>query len=474
MAGIVSYGAYIPYYRLNRAEISRAWRTAKQSGEKAVANYDEDSITMAVAAAIDCLNGVDINTVDGLYFASTTAPFEEKQSAAFIATVLGLKSEAATMDFSSSLRSGTNALRAAVDAVNSGTSENVLVCVSDMRPAYLAGSQEMNFGDGAAAVLIGKNGVIADITGSYTRFDEIQDVWRTEKDLFVRSGEERFIIEEGYNRVISETVSSALEKFALLPKDFAKLIIYSPNSRQLMPVVKLLQFETFQIVDNMSLLVGDTGTAQSLMNLVSALEEAKTSDRILLASYGNGCDVFSLRVTAEIEKIRNKRGVKKHLASKNVIDNYGRYLRWRELVPTQPPARPPIEFRQPTPAAQWRENEKELRLRGTKCLECGTPQYPPQRVCINCGTKDKMELYSFADKKAKLFSFSHDYVMQTVDSPVTITIVDFEGGGRIMCDMTDRNPDDIKVGMPVEMTFRRLYYVGGIHNYWWKCRPVRC
>ena len=85
-----------------------------------------------------------------------------------------------------------------------------------------------------------------------------------------------------------------------------------------------------------------------------------------------------------------------------------------------------------------------------------------------------MEPYSFADVPAKVFSFSHDYVMESVDSPVTVTFVDFEGGGRIMCDMTDRDPAAIEVGLPLEMTFRRLYYVGGIHNYWWKCQPVRC
>ena len=156
------------------------------------------------------------------------------------------------------------------------------------------------------------------------------------------------------------------------------------------------------------------------------------------------------------------------------MQSYDQYLRWRELVPMQPPARPPLEIRTPSPAAQWREVPWELRLTGTKCKRCGTPQYPPQRVCVNCHAKDEMEPYKFVDVPAKVFSFSHDYVMQTIDPPVTVTFVDFEGGGRIMCDMTDRDPAAIEVGLPLEMTFRRLYYVGGIYNYWWKCQPVRC
>ena len=209
--------------------------------------------------------------------------------------------------------------------------------------------------------------------------------------------------------------------------------------------------------------------------MVEALEEAITGNRIMLVAYGNGCDVFSLRVTDVIEKakVKDRMGVTRSIASKKMLGNYNRYLRWRELVTVQPPARPAIEYRQPGPQALWKENEKELRLRGTRCKNCGTPQYPPQRVCVNCRAKDNFEYYSFLDKKAKLFSFCHDHLMATIDPPVTVTVLDFEGGGRMLIDMTDRDPAECKVGMPIELTFRKLYYVGGIYNYWWKCRPAR-
>ncbi len=474
MAGIMSYGAYIPLHRLSRAEIARAWDVGEVPGEKAVANFDEDSLTMAVAAAKDCLKGIDTGNIEGLYFASTTSPYKEKQSAATIAAVLGLSREALTIDICGSLRGGTNALKAALDAVNSGSAKSVLVCASDVRLGHPMGNYETAFGDGAAALLIGNTGVIAEIEGSHTIYNELQDVWRSDRDFFVRSGEDRFILEKGYTEVVTEAVATALNRFNLTPKDFTKAAFYSPDQRQLVAAARRLEFDSGQMQDTLRSAVGETGTAMALMVLVSALEEAKGGDRILLAGYGNGCDVFSLRVTDEIEKIGDRRGVKKHLASKRVLSSYNRYLRWRELIDIQPPARPPIEFRQPSPAAQWRENQRELRLHGTRCRHCGTPQYPPQRVCINCKTKDEMESYSFTDKKARLFSFCHDYVTATMDPPVTVTVVDFDGGGRIICDMTDRDPEEIKVGMPLEMTFRKLYYVGGIYNYWWKCQPVRC
>lgn len=475
MAGIVAYGAYIPFYRLNRAEIARAWGTATSPGERAVANYDEDSLTMAVAAARDCLRGIDRTHVGGLYFASTTAPYKEKQSAAIIAAVLDLPPDAVTMDFSGSLRCGASAFKAAADAVASGAAQNIMVCAADMRLGYPNGPQEMTFGDGAAAVLVGNKQTIAEIKDFYSRYYEIQDTWRSDRDTFVRSAEDRFARDEGYTNVMTESITAFITKSKLTAKDFTKIALNSPNQRQLRTVTQKLGFdEKKQVQDVLHMSVGDTGSAMCLMSLVAALEQAGKGEKILLASYGNGCDSFILETTGLIVKAKDRRGVAKHMAAKSMISNYNRYLRWRELVQVQPAARPPLELRQPSPVAQWREVPWELRLTGTKCIQCGTPQYPPQRVCVNCHAKDKFEPYNFADVPAKVFSFSHDYVMATVDPPVTVTFVDFEGGGRLMCDMTDRDPASIKVGMPLEMTLRNLYYVGGIYNYWWKCQPVRC
>ncbi len=211
------------------------------------------------------------------------------------------------------------------------------------------------------------------------------------------------------------------------------------------------------------------------MSLVAALEQAEAGQTILLACYGNGCDTAVLR---DHGPRRLSAGLPRACAGTSSpvseLRNYEQYLRWRELVPTQPAARPPLEERMPSPAAQWREVPWELRLTGTRCLRCGTPQYPPQRVCVECHAKDEREPYRFTDVPATVFSFSHDYVMESPDTPVTVTFVDFEGGGRIMCDMTDRRVEEVEVGMPVEMAFRRLYYVNGVYNYWWKCQPVRC
>lgn len=474
MVGITSYGAYIPLHRLSKAEIARAWGEGPVPGEKAVANHDEDSITMAIAAGMDCLKGFDPKTLDGLYFASTTFPYLEKQSAALVATALDLRRDAFTADFSNSLRCGTVAMKAAMDAVNANSARRILTCAADTRLGMPHGAHEMDFGDGAAAIILGNTGVIATIEGVYSIMDEITDVWRPDNDIFAHSWEERFIREEGYTRVVPEAVAAALEKYNLTPKDFSKAVFYASNPGQLSTVARKLGFDIkTQVQDTLHDKVGNTGAALSLMLLVMALEEAKAGDRILLASYGDGCDVYILRVTEEIEKVRDRRGIRGHLASKLELDRYQKYLEWRELISTQTSLRPPPQ--QPSAVALWRDRKSGLALYGVKCKRCGTPQYPPERVCVNCHAKDEFEDYPFADKKGVLTTFSQDssWAGVSFDMPVTVSAVDFEGGGRIICDMTDRDPDQVKVGMPVEMTFRKLRRLGGINNYWWKCRPVR-
>ena len=106
-------------------------------------------------------------------------------------------------------------------------------------------------------------------------------------------------------------------------------------------------------------------------------------------------------------------------------------------------------------------------------LPFGIGGMTPIRVCYYCQTKDNFEDYRFADKKAKLFSYSLDLLADVIDPLATPVCLDFDGGGRGMFDLTDRDPAKVEVGMPVEMVFRKLYYDRGVHNYHWKARPVR-
>ncbi len=477
MAGITSYGAYIPYYRLPRSVINQAWGQAGGRGEKAVAGFDEDSITMSVAAGLDCLKGIDPKKVEALFMATTTAPYKERQNSTIVATALDLPEESRNTDFANCLRAGTGALLSALDSVKAGSLKSVLVTAADIRLGGATGDDEQNLGDGAVALLLGNEKVAVEIEGSYTLSDDLADIWRSHEDTYIRHWEDRFGRDEGYNRIPLEAVAGVMKKYKLTPKDFTKACIYGANSRAQAALGKALGFKPEQIQEPLLDTVGDTGAALPLMILVAALEEAKAGDRILLVSYGNGSDAIILRVTEEINKIRDRRGIKRHLNIKRTLDNYGRYLRWREMVALAPPARPPAGAT--SMSAQWREHSSALPLYGVKCKKCGTPQLflshtsTRARICVECFAKDEFEPYRFADKRGKVASFSHDYLAGGIDPPTTATVVDFIGGGRGLFNMVDRDPEECKVGMDVEMTFRKMRYTLGVHTYFWKCKPVR-
>ncbi|MCJ7807108.1 MAG: Zn-ribbon domain-containing OB-fold protein, partial [Dehalococcoidia bacterium] len=116
-------------------------------------------------------------------------------------------------------------------------------------------------------------------------------------------------------------------------------------------------------------------------------------------------------------------------------------------------------------------------LCGSKCKRCGMPQYPPQEICANpkCGAVNEMEWYRFSDRKASLFTYTGDVLAFSPSPPAIYGMVNFDGGGRWMFDITDTDLDSVKVGMPVEMSYRRKYHDAprGIHAYYWKATPIR-
>ena len=190
MAGIVSYGAYIPKYRINRDVIYKAMGWLDPStylpGEKAVANFDEDSVTMAVAAGMDCLKDIDRNIIEAMFYASTTVPYKERQIAQLMSTAFNLRPDLRTADFTDTVKAGTTAMLSAVDAVKGGGVKTVLVCASDCRTGKAGSSQEELFGDGAVSLMVGDKGTIADFIGSYSVSYDFIDHWRADGDDFDR------------------------------------------------------------------------------------------------------------------------------------------------------------------------------------------------------------------------------------------------------------------------------------------------
>jgi hydroxymethylglutaryl-CoA synthase len=458
MTGIVSCGAYVPLRRLSTGPKT----------EKAVANWDEDSLTMAVAAAFDCLGKIDRKTIGGLYFASTTPPYGEKLAATTAAWAVGLHRDILTADVADSLRAGTAALKIAADTVGAGSAKNILVTTSDLRMG--SGGLDGGFGDGAAAFIIGDKDVIATIEGSYSLNNEFLDVWRVSGAKNVRSWEDRFVFEEGYLKILPQAIKAFFEKSGLTLKDISKAVFYGPDLRRHRQLVDALGFKPEQVQEPFFDKLGNTGTAFVPMLLVAALEDARSGDKILVGNYGDGADVLLLKVTDKIRNIAGKWGVKRSLASKLMLRGREEYRDVKEFA-----AADPERFGGAAASVIAREREAIYTLQGVKCLTCSTVQYPPQRVCTHCHTQDNFEPYSFADKKGKVFTFTLKYGQDIPDfaRPGVDTMVDFAGGGRALFGMTDMLAEKVKVGMDVVMSFRTLGAGGGIRNYFWRCMPSR-
>ena len=466
MVGISSYGAYIPMLRLSLSTINGG----KPGGpEKAVANWDEDGLTMAVAAAIACLDGIDRASVDGVLFASTSYAFKEKQGAAIVAKALDLRRDVMTADVGDSLRAGTTALCAAVDSIKAGSAKRVLVVVGDMRMASPRSPLEGNLGDGAAAFLLGDTDVAAGLAATHAVADEIIDVWRREGDPFVHSWEDRFVVDHGYRHNVRDVVRGLLEKTGLAPRDFATVVLYGPDARSHAMVAREIGFAAEQVQDPLFGKVGNAGAAFAPLLLAAALESARPGDRLLVVGYGDGAEALIVEATPAIARLRGRRGVGGHLARRAELAGYDKYLRFRQLLATEHDRRAGAGI---SATIHFRDRDEDVTLLGHRCRRCRTMQYPFQRVCYRCFARDDFDKVRLSDRRGTLKSFTFDYFAGSPDPPLVATVTDVDGA-RLYLQMTDASPKEARLDLPVELTFRRIHEAGGTPNYYWKCTPVR-
>jgi 3-hydroxy-3-methylglutaryl CoA synthase/uncharacterized OB-fold protein len=433
-----------------------------------VAWNDEDAITLAVAAGRNCLRGIDPQQVDGLVFASTTHPFQEKQAAALIARALDLRRDAHSTDLGGSLRAGTTALRTAWDAVEAGSSRTVLVIASDCRMAAPGSALEANLGDGAAAFLIGNQNVIARIEETHAISDEIVDVWRRTGDPFSHSWEDRFVIQEGYAPRTQEAVEGLLEKLGRSRSDYARYVLYAPDKRSHTGLIRALGVQADQVQDPLFGRLGNTGAAFAPMQLVAALEEAAGGDRILVASYGDGAEAISLEVTEQTRKTEPPRGISWHLARRRPVPSYQHYLESRGLTPHEWPGSDGPGL---SATVHFRERDDDISFRGQACRKCDSIQFPAQRVCETCFARDEFDPIRLADRVGRVVTYTLDFFFPTPDPPTVVSVVDIDGA-RVHIQVADCPPEDIEIGMELEFSFRRIHEAGGRPNYFWKGVPL--
>lgn len=517
--GILSYGGYVPYRRLTRADIAEVMGSGGGKGERSVASYDEDTTTMGAEAARVAKRDAAGAEVDAVWFSTTSPAYLEKTNAGAIHAVLRLPQESSAADFGGAARSGIAALGAALRAAGG---QSTMVVASDIRTGLATGRDESDGGDGAAAILVGAESslgatgeagdlaaaaesgegsgrqagsgssgeaessavpLLAACIAQASATEEFTDRWRVPGEAGAKQWEERFA-ESVYVPLFEKAWAQAMEQVEqagagqAVPRIDVALVA-GTHARSVRRVASGLASgrglasgcEVGRVAADLSESVGNTGTAHSLLLLAHELEQAEPDQTIAVVSLIDGVDIIVFRTTDAIASHAASRPLSAQIAAGGKV-SYGKFLNWRGQLQVQPPNR--LEPERPSMSAAARSGDWKFGFVGSQGQESGTVHLPPARVSIRDeDAADAMDPISMADVPAKVVTYTVDRLVYSVSPPVVFAIVDFEGGGRLPVELTDVEPDEVEMGMPVEMTFRKLYSSDGIQNYFWKARPVR-
>jgi 3-hydroxy-3-methylglutaryl CoA synthase/uncharacterized OB-fold protein len=470
--GIVSYATYLPRARLRRDAVAAALGTAGGRGTRAVAAYDEDSTSMGVEAARLALRAGPPGFEPGRVLFATTSPgYLDKTNATALHAALALGRHTGAYDMVGSVRSAIGAFHAGASAA-----DGALVVLGDVRTGLPGGSDELNGGDGAAAFLFGDGegdgDVVAEILASGATSEEFLDRWRVPGQPASGRWEERFG-ETAYVPLAEEAVTDALKRAGVDAADVDHLIVAGVHPRAARRVAKTVGARPEALVDDLAESIGNTGAAHPGLLLAAALDRAEAGQVLLLVVLADGADAVVLRATEHLAAFRTRAGstVAEQVVAGDDSLGYATFLTWRGLLHREPPRRP-----DPVPPAgppALRREAWKFAFTASRCEACGTRHLPPARVCVRCEAIDQMTDERLADVRGTIATYTVDRLAYSLNPPVVVAVIDFDGGGRYQCEMTDVDPASVRIGDRVEMTFRRLFTAGGVHNYFWKARPLR-
>ena len=474
--GILSYGAYLPRRRLQRKVVAAAngWFNpglrGLAKGERAMANWDEDAVTMAVEAARDCLSGVRPAAIGQLMLASTTHPYDDRQNAGIVATALHLGSALRVLDVTGSLRAGTSALTTALSL-----GSTALVAAGEHRLAKAASPQEMHYGDGAAALLVGRGEPIARLVAAHSETVDFVHQYRGHDRAHDYAWEERWIRDEGYMKIVPAALAALFKASGAAASSVTHFCMPCTLPRVAAGLAKRVGLPEAAVRDNLAAVCGDTGVAHPLLMLAHALEQAKPGDRILVAAFGQGCDALLFEVTDAIGRLPPRTGVKGALARRKEETNYERFLAFNDHITLERGMR--AEGALGTPLSTlYRNRDMITGLVGGRCRNCGTLQFPRGRYCVNpkCNALDSQDDHPFSDVGAKVMSYTADVLTYSADPPAYYGMIQFDGGGRMMADFADVDEGKVEVGMPMRMMFRikENDTARGFVRYFWKAAPA--
>jgi len=468
MTSILDLAPYLPTYRLTGQITAAAWGGRASGQSRSVANYDEDTVTMAHAALSEilCESGGNSGSLQALYFASANPPYAEKSCADIVAFACDLPQRLRTADFTGSPRAGTQALLTAMDYVAS-SGGTAAVVVSDMRLAMPGSALEMQMGDGAVALTVGAGEGIAEVVGSLSWSDEFTDFWRLPEQRYTRAADARFVQEQGYERVLGVALQQLLAEHGLTAGDLGAVAFAAPDAKGHQAVGKRLGLRPDQIADpGIYRDPGHLGTAHPFLALTAVLERVTPGQYVALLAFGSGADAILLRTTPALQAWQAKRRLAAQAERARPLPTYGHFLSFRRLVDGEK-----IEPYSSLMLA-WREQESNLRRKAHRCQACGQIHFPPHNVCPKCQSRAEFAKVRLSDR-GTIVTFTCDRLAPSPDAPVIMVVVDLDGGGRMFTQLVDAKPDEVAIGKRVEFVFRRFHEGGGAVNYFWKFRLER-
>lgn len=468
--GLLATSRYVPRMRLERSEIfaQHRWMApslkALAKGQKAMANWDEDSVTMAIEAVRN-LNIIRTE-VSSLTLASTSLPFAERINAGIVASALQLPFNSSVRDVSSSYRSATTELLAVLSQAHENTQ---IIVASEKRSAKPASTSEMIQGDGAAAVAVGTGPIIAKLIACHTEYADFVDHFRQTGESHQYGWEERWTRDEGYMKIAVKAIQYCLKQHGVQAEEIAHFVMPAVLSKINESIAKKMGFTQAKVIDTHRETVGDLGSAQSLAMLDTALRQAKSGELILLACFGSGCDVILLRRT-DAPCSGNE-----PMTSKSET-NYLKYLAFNQQIELDWGMRAEMDNKTALTAA-WRDQDRIAHFEGGKCKHCGTVQFPSGRMCVNpeCNAQDSQLPFSLADEPAHVLSHTSDFLAYTPHPPFQFGHIDFVSGARVLMEFTDTDQEELHASLPVRMVYRIKEFDNkrGFRRYFWKATPLR-
>lgn len=482
MVGIVAAGAYVPFRRLQRAAVykANAWFApglkSLARGERAIANWDEDAITMAVEAARDCLAERDRSGISAISLASTTAPFADRQNAGLVKEALNLPDSVGAADLGGSQRAGTTALLQALNMA--GASDGAILCTaSDKRLARPASEAELINADAAAALLVGKEDGGARFLGGHSISIDFVDHFRGSGESFDYSWESRWVRDEGLNKLIPMALEEAMARYEVKPETIDRLIVPVPVRGVPESVARRTGIRAEAVCDGLGEPLGNAGVAHPLVMLVHALETARPGERIALVGFGQGCDVLFFEATELVGQVVPGEGVDGWLARRMPDENYLRYLFFNGNLMLDRGMRAEANEKQPL-TSLYRHRKTVFGLVGGRCTKTGTVQFPKSDISVNPNDHavSTQEDYPLAERAARIVTFTADVLTYSPDPPAYYGMIEFEGGGRMVASFTDiPGKDSISVGGGMRMMFRikAVDEPRAFPKYFWKAVPIQ-